>query len=201
MTQLAKCRMPFGIFNARISHVRVFGSRTVLMTAFRRLVTVLLIANLASGVWSTPALRHSHAMSEHADARQPAASHSHGHSQAHHHHHGDAHRHHAKAPPSLSDAPVEHLHVVWFGIPLTLPASSDGSPDRSNLVSEWAPLLGEMLPPQIVVASDVLDFGSLPFGASAFAVVTPPRAEPIVPPKIAWLCDTARRERSGVLNI
>lgn len=200
MTEHSNCRLPFGIFNARISLACVFGSGTVLMTAFRRLMTVLLIANLASGALSTPALRHSHMLSKHVDAPQPSAGHSHRHSHAHHHQ-GGVHRHDSKAIPSLSDAPVEHLHVLWFGIPLTLPASPDGSPDRSDSLSEWLPLLGEMLPPQIVFAADVLDFGSLAFGALAFAVVTPPRAEPLVPPRISRLCDTARRERCGVLNI
>jgi hypothetical protein len=170
------------------------------MTAFRRLMIVLLIAILASDALSAPALRHTHTLGEHAESRQPVASHAHGHSHAHHHHKG-VHRHDSETRPSLSDVPVEHLHVLWFGIPLTLPASSDDSSDRSNLVSEWVPLLGELLPPRIVSTSDMLDFRSLAVGAMAFAVVTPSHAEPFVPPKISWLCDTARRERSGVLNI
>ncbi|MCX7423841.1 MAG: hypothetical protein NT013_30475 [Planctomycetia bacterium] len=165
------------------------------MFAFRRILTVLVIAVLASGALSSPVLRHSHAMSEHADTRHPAVSHSHGHSHAHYHR-GRAHRHGSEAEPA-----VEHLHVVWIGIGLTLPASSDDSSDCPTLVGEWVPLLSEMIPPQAVAASDVLDLDSWAFAASAIAVVTPACAEPFVPPKISWLCDTARRERSGVLNI
>lgn len=161
------------------------------MFAFRRILTVLVIAVLASGALSAPALRHSHAMSEHTDSRHPTACHSHA-----HHHHGHTHRHGSEAEPA-----VEHLHVVLFGIGLTLPVSSDDSSDSLNSMGEWVPLLREMLPPQVVAASDVLDHDSLAFGALALTVVTPARAEPFVPPKSSWLCDTARRERTGVLNI
>lgn len=166
------------------------------MFAFRRILTVLVIAVLASGALSAPALRHSHAMSEHTDSRHPTACHSHA-----HHHHGHTHRHGSDAEPTFNEPAVEHLHVVLFGIGLTLPVSSDDSSDRPNSMGEWVPLLREMLPPQVVAASDVLDHDSLAFGALALAVVTPARAEPFVPPKISWLCHTARRERSGVLNI
>lgn len=166
------------------------------MFASRRVLTVLLIANLASGALSAPALRHTHAMSEHADARHSAASHS----QAHHHH-GHAHRHDSDAEPTLGETAVEHVHVVWFGIGLTLPVSPDDSSPRTDSLGEWVPLLGEMISPQVVVASDVLGLDALEVGAVAFVVVTSPRAEPFVPPKVSWLCDTARRERTGVLNI
>ena len=162
----------------------------------RRVLTVLLITILASGALSTPALRHTHAMSEHADAQHSAASHSHA-----HHRHRHAHRHDSEAEPTLSEVAVEHVRVIWLGLELTLPVPSDDSSDHPHSVGEWVPLLGEMLPPRVVVASDVLDLDSLAWGTVAFAIVTPSRTEPFVPPKISWLSDTARRERSGVLNI
>ncbi|GDY10846.1 hypothetical protein LBMAG52_43340 [Planctomycetia bacterium] len=165
------------------------------MSAFRRVLIVLLIANLASGALSAPAWRHSHAISEHSAAHGHAASHSHGHRHGHSHHHdtGSAQR--------MGEPAVEHLHVMWFGIPLTLPAAPDDSSDRPSTLGEWVPLLSEMLPPQIVVASDVLGLDLFDATVLAVAIETPPRAEPFVPPKVSLLSDTARRERSGVLNI
>lgn len=188
--------MPIAGSDVRIPRVERWSDRGVSrMFAFRRVLTVLLIAILASGALSAPALRHTHAMSEHAESRNSAAEHSHS------HHHGDAYRHGSEAEPTFHEPAVEHLHVLWFGIGLTLPVSPDDSSDRPNTVDEWVPLLSEMLPPQVVATSDVLDLNSTAVGASAFAVTTPARAEPFVPPKISRLCDTARRERSGVLNI
>ena len=172
------------------------GLGALVMFAPRRVLIVLLIGVLASGALSTPALRHSHAMSEHSDAEHSEASHS-----SAHHHHGHAHRHASEAEPTWGETAVEHVHVMWFGIGLALPVSSDCSSRRSNSPDEWVTLLGEMISPQVVLASDVLDLDSFSFGAVAFAVVTSPRAEPFVPPKVSWLCDTARRERTGVLNI
>jgi len=169
--------------SARIPCVdRCLWLRALLMFTFRRVLTVLLIANLASGALSAPAWRHSHAISEHS----PAHEHS-------HHHDGDA-------AQTLGEPEVEHLHVMWFGIPLTLPVSPDDSSDRPSSSGAWVPLVSEMLPPQ-VVATDVLGLDLFDAVVSAVTVESPPRAEPFVPPRISLLCDTARRERSGVLKI
>lgn len=190
-------RMPMAGGGGTIPRVyQCCGLEALMMFASRRVLTVLLIAILASGASSTPALRHSHAMSEHADAEHSEANHS-----SAHHHHGHAHRHDSEVEPTWGETAVEHVHVMWFGIGLTLPVSPDDSSPRSNSPGEWVPLLGEMISPQVVVTSDVLDLDSFSFGAVAFAVVTSPRAEPFVPPKVSRLCDTARRERTGVLNI
>lgn len=161
------------------------------MSASRRVLIVLLIANLASGALSAPAWRHSHAISEHSPTHGQADGHLHGHS--HHHDTGSA--------QTMGEPAVEHLHVMWFGIPLTMPTSPDDSSDRPSTLGEWVPLLSEMLPPQISVASDVLGLDLFDATVLAVAIETPPRAEPFVPPKVSLLCDTARRERSGVLNI
>lgn len=156
------------------------------MFAFRRVLIVLLIANLASGALSAPAWRHNHAISEHSPT--------HGHAHDHSHHHD------TDVAQTLGEPEVAHLHVMWFGIPLTLPVSPDDSSDRPSTSGEWVPLVSEMLPPQ-VVATDVLGLDLFDAVVSAVTVESPPRAEPFVPPRISLLCDTARRERSGVLNI
>lgn len=166
-----------------------------MMSASRRVLIVLLIANLASGALSAPAWRHSHAISEHSPTHGQADGDSHG------HRHGHSHHHDTSAVQTMGEPTVEHLHVMWFGIPLTLPASPDDSSDRPSTLGEWVPLLSEMLPPQIVVASDVLGLDLFDATVLAIAIETPPRAEPFGPPKVLLLCDTARRERSGVLNI
>ena len=167
------------------------------MFAFRRILTVLLIAMLASGAFSAPAWRHSHPMSEHSSPQDGAVSHSQGHPHSDHHH---GHRHDTESD-TLGEPPVEHLHVIWFGIPLTLPVSPDDSSEHPSTSGEWVPLLSEMLPPHVVVVAETLGLDSFDFGASPVAVEKPPRAESFVPPKVSLLCDTARRERSGVLNI
>lgn len=167
------------------------------MFAFRRILIVLLIANLASGALSAPAWRHSHAISEHSPAHGRTDGHSHGHRHGHSHDH--AHRH--DAAETMGEPAVEHLHVMWFGILLTLPTSPDDSSNRPSTLGEWVPLLSEMLPPQVVVASDVLGLDLFDAIELAVEIESPPRAEPFVPPKVSLLCDTARRERSGVLII
>ncbi len=172
------------------------------MFAFRRVLIALLIVFLASGTLLTPALRHRHALSEHSHQQDMAPSHSHRHSHEHSHHHRDvAHRHVAEMEPTLSDPPIDHMHVWWFGFGLTLPVSPGDSSDRADFVSEWVSLLGESLPPQVVVAAEVLAFDSLNAGAMASAIVMPTREELFAPQTISLLCGTARRERTGVLNI
>lgn len=181
--------------NARIP--RRWRKRIVSMTVPRLAVALLLIANLASGALSGPAWRHSHTISEHSPAHGQADGHSHGHRHGHSHDH--AHRH--NAVETLGEPAIEHLHVMWFGIPLTLPTSRDDSSNRPCTTGEWVPLLSEMLPLQVMVASDVLGLDLFDVINLAVEIESPPRAEPFVPPRISLLCDTARRERSGVLNI
>lgn len=195
-----KSKMPAASGDVRIPRVdRRCGLGILVMSAFRRVLIVLLIANLASGALSAPAWRHSHPMSEHSSPHGRTDGHSHGHRQGHSHDH--SHHHDTDAAQTLGEPAIEHLHVMWFGIPLTLPASPDDSSDRPSTLGERVPLLSETLPPQIVVASDVLSLDLFDAAVLTFAIETPPRAEPFVPPKVSLLCDTARRERSGVLKI
>ena len=188
------------------------------MFAFRRIVAMLLIAVLASGALSSPVLRHTHAMSDHSQPQREAKphsrgcphlhSHTHGHSHSHgHHDHGqpsDVNHNHgerAKSEPTLTEPAVEHVHLVWLGFEMTLPVSPTESSDRSDTGDEWVPLLGEMVPIQVEAVADGPNLAGGDVQEIAFAVVTPPRVVPFVPPDVSRLCDTARRERSGVLQI
>ncbi len=192
-----KTWMPLAGGDVRIPRVdRRCGLGVLVMSTFRQVLIVLLVANLASGALSGPAWRHSHAISEHSHGH--AASHLPGH--PHEYAHEQSHHHDGDAAQTLGEPEVEHLHVMWFGIPLTLPVSPDDSSDRPSTSGEWVPLVSEMLPPQ-VVAMDVLGLDLFDAVVSAVNVDSPPRAEPFVPPRISLLCDTARRERSGVLKI
>lgn len=193
------------------SHRRVARGASV-MFVFRRIVAVLLIAVLASGALSSPVLRHTHAMSDHSQPQREAKPHSHSHAHGHSHSHGhhdhdqpaDVSRDHgerAKSEPTLTESAVEHIHLVWLGFEMTLPVSPGDSSDRSDTGDEWVPLLSEMVQTQVETAADGPHLADGHVQEMAFAVVTPPRVVPFTPPDVSRLCDTARRERSGVLNI
>ena len=190
------------------------------MFVFRRIVALLLIAVLASGAVSSPVLRHTHAMSDHSDPQRESKSHSHGHPPSHGHGHSHSHGHHdhdqpngvghdhgvshneaTKAKPALTESAVEHVHLVWLGFEMTLPVSPGDSSDRSDTGDEWVPLLGEMVQARVeaAVVGPPLTDGHVQH--MALAAVTPPRVVPSGPPDDSRLCDTARRERSGVLRI
>ena len=192
------------------------------MFVFRRIVAMLLIAVLASGILSSPVLRHTHAMSDHAQPKREAKPHSHGHPQSHSHVHGHSRSHErhdhdqpadaghnhdvsrndgVKAEATLAEPAVEHIHLVWLGFEMTLPVSPGDSSDRSDTGDEWVPLLGEMVPIQVEAAAVGPPLADGHIQHMAIATVTPPRVVPPAPPDVSRLCDTARRERSGVLQI
>lgn len=178
------------------------------MFVFRRIVAMLLIAVLASSAMSSPVLRHTHAISDHRQPQREAKPFSHGHPHSHRHPHSHAysHRHHdhgerASSGPMQTESPVEHIHLVWLGFDLTLPAYPSNSSDRSDTGDEWAPLLGEMVQAQVEAVTDDPNLSGGNLQAMAFAIVTLPRMVPSAPPDVSQMCDTARRERSGVLRI
>ena len=192
------------------------------MFVFRRIVAMLLIAVLASGALSSPVLRHTHAMSDHSQPQCNAKSHSHGHPHPHSHAHGHSHSHGhhdhdqpndvghdhgvshneaTKAKPTLTEPAVEHVHWVWLGFEMTLPVSPSDPSDRTDTGDEWIPLLGEMVPARVEAAVVGPPLADGHVQHMALAAVTPPRVVPSAPPDDSRLCDTARRERSGVLRI
>lgn len=183
----------------------------------RNLMTLLLIAVMAMPAVSSPALRHRHVdgdkSHEHDVATAELPGHSHGHGSSHSPsprdcHSADAttakHSHDDRVSHS-AESPVEHLHVFWFSfqssLPLSAPERSD-SPRPTANTEQWVPLISEVtLPDASQVGSQI----------PAVDLLTPTELTPRLPSRsevrpphesaVALLCDTARRERSGVLVI
>lgn len=179
----------------------------------RNLVTLLLIAVMAMPAVSPPALRHRHAdgdkSHQHGVAtveRSQTSGSRHSHSSQHSHRVETvmAKESHDDRPTPSANSPVEHLHVFWFALqsslPVPAPERSD-SPRSSASTEQWVPLISEVtLPDASQVGSHI----------PAFDLLMPTELTPRLPaqsevrlrqPAVALLCDTARRERSGVLVI
>ena len=179
----------------------------------RNLMTLLLIAVMTIPAASSPALRHSHTDGD--------KSHQHGATSAERHAHGPRHSHssrhrqsadaaqakhsHGSRPIHSAQSPVEHLHVFWFGFQSSLPLSApeqSGSPRPTASTEQWVPLISEVTLPNAsrigspIPAMDLLLPTELTPRLPARSKVRPPHES-----VVAWLCDTARRERSGVLVI
>jgi hypothetical protein len=156
----------------------------------------------------------------HPHPHRHSRGHSHQHSHAHGHSHSVAHSRKGrisqadhdlssaavaatesvstKSGPTLTGPVVVHFHLVWLGIPLTLPPSPVDSADHPDLEDQWVPLLPELVLIPVETQPQALNLGCDDVEKVAFATVTPPR---VVPPDISLLCDSARRVRSGVLRI
>lgn len=180
------------------------------------LVTLLLITVLVMPVVSSPTLRHSHADGDKSHQHEVESAKRHGHSHSHgsRHSHASRHSHRAKATRDKhshddrvnhsAQSPVEHLHVFWFGfqssLPLSTPERSD-SPRPTASTEQWVPLISEVTLPDAsqvgshVPSLDLLTPTELTPGLLACSEVR------LRQPVVALLCDTARRERSGVLVI
>ena len=179
----------------------------------RNLVILLLIAVMEMPVVSPPALRHSHPDGDTSHRYDVATvklhGHSHAHGPRHSHSSGQGHRTEAaKAKHSHDDrashsaqSPVEHYHVFWFGfefsMPLPAPEHSDSPRTMAN-VEQWVPLISEIILPDAAT-----DGSSVRIADLAMPTGLTPRlpARPLQKSATAWLCDTARHERSGVLVI
>lgn len=177
------------------------------------LMTLWLIAVMAMSAVSSPALRHSHADGGESHQHEAASAERHAHGPRHSH--SPRHRHSADATQAKhahedreshsAQSPVEHLHVFWFGfqfsLPLPAPERSD-SPRPTASTEQWVPLISEVTLP------DASRIGS---HIPVVVLLTPTELTPRLPARsevrpphesaVAWLCDTARRERSGVLVI
>lgn len=181
----------------------------------RNLSTLLLIAVMAMPAVSSPAVRHRHADGDKPHQHGVASADRHGHSHTHGSRHSPRHSHSADATKAKhshdgrashsAQSPVEHLHVFWFGfqssLPLPAPERSD-SPRPTASTEQWVPLISEVTLP------DASQLGS---HIPALDLLTPTELTPRLPAHskirplrqsaVALLCDTARRERSGVLVI
>jgi hypothetical protein len=183
----------------------------------RNVVTVMLIVVMTTPALSSPALLHSHA-----DGNKPHShhapvvahhehSHSHGqrhsHSSRHHHRAGEKAAKHSHDVPATNSAtpPTGHYHVYWFGFTVSLPLPTPQHPDSQRTMpnlDQWVPLVSDIRLPD-----------SVPDGSSVVLVdlCTPTELTPRLPDRseaqplrrcpIVLLCDTARRERSGVLVV
>lgn len=160
---------------------------------------------------------HSH---RHPHSHRHTHGHSHGHSHAHGHSHSVAQSRKGrisqadddlssadaaatepvstKSGPTMTGPVFVHYHLVWLGIPLTLPSSPADSADQPDLEDQWVPLLPELVLNPVETESQNPNLCCDVVEKVAFATVTPPR---VVPPDISLLCDSARRVRSGVLRI
>ncbi len=180
----------------------------------RNLVTLLLIAVMAMPAVSSPALRHRHAdgdkSHQHGVAtveRSQTSGPRHSHSSQHSHRVETVmakESHDDRATPS-ANSPVEHLHVFWFGFQSSLPVSAperSDSPRSSASTEQWVPLISEVTLPDAsqggsqIPAVDLLTPTELTPRLPVRSEVRPPHES-----VVALLCDTARRERSGVLVV
>lgn len=184
----------------------------------RNLLTLLLIVVMAMPALSPPALRHTHADGDRShDHRVAATDHEHTHSHGPTHSHSPRHsqrhaadlktaKHSHNGCEGHSATPhVEHFHVFGFGfttsLPLPAPERSD-SPRAIPNVDQWVPLISEVPLPD--TSQDGLNV--LVAELCTPATLTPRMADrseirPLRQSAVNLLCDTARRERSGVLVI
>lgn len=181
------------------------------------LVTLLLTTVMAMPMLSPPALRHSHAGGDTPHSHRAEAVHSHGHSHLHGPKHSHSSRHSHRADPKAAqhlhghrkthsaNPPVEHYHVYWFGFETWLPLSAPQRSDSSQPVSDagqWVPLISDVRLPDRT--DDGSNFVAVELGTpTRLTPRLPVRAEtrPLKESAANLLCDTARRERSGVLVI
>ncbi len=182
-----------------------------------KLVTLLLIIEMAMPAMSSPALRHSHANGDRSHRHDVATHDRHGHSHANGFRHSKAsrHRHHPETttakhsrghrPSQFAQPQVEHLHVFWLGFEFSMPLSAPVHPDSPRPMAsteQWVPLISEVILPEASqVGSESLAFDRLT--PTELTPRLPARSEVRPPHELAvtLLCDTARRARSGVLVI
>ena len=180
-----------------------------------RLATGMLAAamTLAAAI-APPGFRHRHPLDDqnqpHHDHCSPHeralhAEHDHGYGGHTHQHKVETHRHpslvHDLAEGVASD--LWHIHIVLFGCPVTLPdPHPEDDDDRSNGQPVFVSLRGCNEPILHEMSSrptlEPRDAGP----AVPFAVVVAqrqPQSATSPPEHLILLCDSARRERSGVL--
>lgn len=181
--------------------------------AGRNFVTLLLIVVMAIPVLSPPRLRHRHADGNESHRHDATAAarhgHSHSHGSIHTHCHGNdskaaSHSHNA-AEISTAAPAVEHDHVFWFGFEISLPRPASERSDSTQPVScvdQWVPLISDVrLPDPAENGSNISAVDHLMPAALTPHSLNRSKIRPLNQPAEKWLCDTARRERSGVLVI
>ncbi len=169
---------------------------TRMIGGLRQLLCVLLIAVLASGALSTPALRHSHAINE-----SGAANHSHAHGHGHsHHHHGNSHHHSVQRESRSLNPEVEHFHLSVLGFELTLPIPAPDAPHQPDLPGLWIAPIGDVPVPEAAYAFEyppAVNFDSWQLALNGVGLEG---TRLFVPSRNRLLSEAARGERSGVLR-
>lgn len=139
--------------------------------------------------------------------RSPGIRHAHAGGEKSHHHHAASGRHHDLAgrrhdrcaAVMLDYRAVAHVHVVWFGIELILPA---GAGDCADTPESGAVLVAAVPSSETVVNDAQATVAAIvPLQAHMPGPVTatsehPPRV--VDAARSILLCDAARHERSGV---
>ena len=169
--------------------------------------SILLATLLLTAAVAPPAIRHTHPLadesqSHHHHEANPDLSHGHN-------HHGD-HRGHYLADRNACDAELTnghwwHLHFHFLGLEVTLPEPASDQGDRESDGKDTVSVLAsgeQLLPCQTspsASAQQLIRWStfSWPSDAARMQVVVWAPA----PVSSAPLCDSARRERSGVLLV
>jgi len=196
----------------------IVGQGKGMKPSARKCVNLLLTVAMLSGTANPLVIRHSHADGE--------RSHSHAvvhreHAHRHHHtghrghiHHGHSHRGHSHRAdhvhPRVAGSEREqfqpsadHLHLSWFGIEVTWPQpmGNSGNDEPADESAEFVRLNSS----EAMMRSEPLHFAqtvSVPahtLGSQSSFATTDAIFDPIDDSARILLCDTARRERSGVL--
>ncbi|MCL4207380.1 MAG: hypothetical protein KJ000_33270 [Pirellulaceae bacterium] len=169
-----------------------------------------LAALVLTAAVAPPALRHSHALEDDAEAQHRHHANHHAedghvhHRHVHHREQGNLQRSDFRSSgASLSAGPWEHLHFHFLGLELTLPEREPDQGDRESHGLAVVSLLSFAQTPVLSgTAQTVLTWQVFPpFTAvspedAALLQVVVAASPPVSSPP---LCDRARRERSGVL--
>lgn len=176
------------------------------------ILTMFLALSVLAGSVMPPAFAHSHAAGDATHEHTAAAGradHSHGHHHAHPH--GAGHHHHHDHAPATTEHAVPqtlhdhtpHWHITFWFVDLNFPSLP--TPEGDSTVDGQLPVVVAPLvdPSQ---AAQIDDAAALPAGLDTANVhptdaVVVTSAGPVrrTASCRTLLCDTARRERSGVL--
>lgn len=173
-------------------------------------LTALLALSVLTGSVAPPAYAHVHPGGHRPHDHRSQAGEVRDHGHAHHHHNGEHHHHH-QAPARSDEQPSadlhgaeRHWHVSLFFFDLTLPTlpASDGDNDSSDKAPAVARLVdhSRTLLTEIATGSWMNGLSPAVAGPTSDLVTDRPALRRPQPPVRILLCDTARRERSGVLQ-
>lgn len=179
----------------------------------RTSLTILLALTVLTGSVTPPAYAHSHPSGDrphgHGDGKEHV---DHDHSHSHHHHHGTGHHHHhhqvgqsqtSESSQSFGDSDRHwHISLVFFDLTLpTLPMPNGESGEDGKQPAVVARLVDlsriALIQFDSSLWSAAIDAAAV--DSTEAVVANLARIRRHSPPTRILLCDSARRERSGVL--